>query len=109
MDRKEILTVGNEAVRMHPVFFRFLKENNAFLQWVANREFFTQKILKMRCYPYVSHSKARYFAPQDLLRSAQSSFAWKDTPQGFSFWNQLNGKYLIFLREYGNKRNPANG
>lgn len=81
--RKEILKILDE----HPLLIIFLKKKKVY-----------SKYIKYAMNPEweIDHIKLN-FAASDIINC---SFWWRETPEGWEFWNNLNQEYKAFYNEY---------
>jgi hypothetical protein len=98
MENYEILAEGNKCLKNSPVFFRFLKENQIYDKWIENRAKFIKHVLLAK-YPWRGTICHTYFPQKALLTKYQTSFVWNETPEGFTYWDNINTRYLKFLTE----------
>ena len=97
MEINEILLTGDNMVKQYPLFFRFLKEEGLFIDWLRNRQNFKERILQWGDFPY-SVRGLNAMAPDDILQHCQVSFSWAHTPQGSCFWGDADAKWRRYLR-----------
>lgn len=98
MEKCTILIEGNNGLKKCPLFFRFLKENQIYDKWMANRTKFIKHELSTK-YPWRGTTCHTRFPRKTLLTRYQTSFAWNETSEGFSYWDTMNKRYLKFLTE----------
>ena len=73
------------------LFIKFLKDNNAYEQYMANF-----KIHRIKNKELVNSNK---FTPKEFFNNTlygdffAYAFFWKDTSQGYDYWNKLDGKW----------------
>ena len=102
---KSILKGGN----LRRVFFAFLKDNNAFYNYID--AFYNYHCLRSK--EFMAHPSFDYFLnrcsnrdrPTDLIYNA---FNWSDTKEDSLYWGSLHSKFIIFcskIREEEGKRN----
>lgn len=102
MEINEILLIGDKMVKQHPLFFRFLKEEGLFDDWLKNRKNFKKEMIKLGDYPY-SVRGLNTMTPQYILLHCQTSFSWADTPQGSCFWGEVDENWRRYLRRNTSK------
>jgi hypothetical protein len=81
-------------------FFRFLKEEGAYVAFKRN---FSLNYLKEwfdNDYKQIVNGKS-YYESVKKIRYISEAFYWKDTPEGFDYWNGLNIKWVrnVFKEE----------
>jgi hypothetical protein len=98
-----IFEIGNKILKHHPEFFRFLKEKSVYDKWMKNRH---EYMLKFHDEFDVLCETDLRIPQEDFLISYYTSFSWDETPEGFSFWEDLNKKWYASLemrrREFNN-------
>lgn len=109
MKTEDAIKCGNNAIRKYPEFLRFLKENGVYMEWLKNRADFLKSTRETKEWRFNYDSSPTKVEREELLTQFYSSFSWTSSKQGYIYWKKLNDKYRIFLRKYGNTRNPANG
>lgn len=71
-------------------FFRFLKENNAYEQYIMN---FNTKLGKEYRKINGFHSTKKFFEDVGSKYFITYGFIWRNTPQGYGYWDNLNCKW----------------
>jgi hypothetical protein len=87
--------IGNKMLKQYPKFFRFLKEKSVYDKWMKNRHEYMLKFhdeFDVLCETYL------IIPQEDFLISYYTSFSWDETPEGFSFWEDLNEKWYASLK-----------
>lgn len=97
MEIHEILLTGDKMVKQYPLFFRFLKEEGLFDDWLKNRKNFKKEASQWDDYPY-SVRGLNALTPKYILLYCQTSFSWARTPQGSCFWGEIDEKWRRYLR-----------
>lgn len=67
------------------ILFSFLKDNNAFWQYVRNM----QKLSKQ--------SSKEFFENTNLNEAIVGAFVWSQTPEGDDFWDALDISWIDYL------------
>ena len=71
------------------LFIQFLKQNNAFEQFMFNFN-------NSRFHPKKSFT--RYFETIDKYGAINNAFNWADSPEHFRFWKNMDTKWIIYAR-----------
>ena len=76
-------------------FFRFLKEESAYGEWVYNVKKKMDKTGASKSYIYNS-----ILNEEDKCESGiNGAFVWYTTKQGISFWEDINNRWLALLEK----------
>ena len=75
-------------------FIHFLKDNNAYEQYMLN---FNNRNKMSR--HYSKKSFIRYFKITEEILLINNAFDWQYSPENFSFWENLNVKWIIYLHK----------
>lgn len=101
----ECFEIGNKILKQRPEFFRFLKEKGVYNEWMKNRYKyilnFRSDIYPFSCFVDTSNHgwNIGYF-----LSLCQSSFSWDETPEGYSFWDEINRKWTMVAAKLDKKK-----
>ena len=71
-------------------FIRFLKENNAYEEYIHN--FNNRKEEDNKVCP-----KNKFFSKTEPLDFIDSAFNWSNSHEHFLFWENLNGKWIDYI------------
>lgn len=78
------------------IFFRFLKENNAYMAWLRN--------FKLVCYQNEAKRLSQLFRDDRTIRRVFChSFSWSATQEGYWFWFNLSMKWKKHLLSISNE------
>ena len=73
------------------LFIKFLKDNNVYEQYMFN----------------VNKRKEKYFTPKNFFLNTlyvdfvSNAFTWKETLQGYGYWDKIENNWLYNLRKKG--------
>ena len=73
-------------------FIRFLKDNNAYGQYILN--FNKREESRNKAYP-----KSQFFSKSEPFNFMNKAFTWCNTIEGWGYWNTLSRKWIIYTRK----------